>query len=308
MSFSESDIPGLYGKVAIVTGGNSGIGKQTVAVLAGKGAKVYLAARTKEKYEQAINEIHTSHPATVDAEIPFLQLDLSTAAGAKAAAEDFKTKESALHLLYNNAGVMGTPKGKLSSDGYEYQWAVNVFGPFVFTYHLLPVLEQTIENFAPFGGVRIINTASDGAKQAPKSGIPLDDPTVGSQNTRFECYGHSKLGTILITRQLARRYPSILSLAPHPGPVRSDLTRELGIPRPVMWILNRVVFKPVQYGALTQLYAGTTYSIDPSKNGSYLIPLAKFEDKLPHSQCYDDEFGEKVWDWNIEAMKKAGCE
>ncbi|KAJ3992094.1 NAD(P)-binding protein [Lentinula boryana] len=307
MSFSESDIPDLHDKVAVVTGGNSGIGKQTVAVLATKGAKVYLAARTKEKYEQAINEIHASHPAAVDAQILFLQLDLSTAAGAKAAAEEFKAKESALHILYNNAGVMGTPKGKLSSDGYEYQWAVNAFGPFVFTYHLLPVLEQTAEN-APFGAARIINTASDGAKQAPKSGIPLDDPTVGSSATRFECYGHSKLGIILITRQLAERYPNILSLAPHPGPVRSDLTRELGIPRPVMWILNRVVFKPVQYGALTQLYAGTTTTIDHSKNGSYLIPLAKLEKKLPHSQCYDDQFGKKVWDWNMEAMKKAGCD
>lgn len=71
-------------------GGNSGIGKQTVTVLASKGARVYLAAHTKEKYEQAMNEIHTSYPATVNGEIHFLHLDLSTANGAKAAAEDFK--------------------------------------------------------------------------------------------------------------------------------------------------------------------------------------------------------------------------
>ncbi|KAH7878932.1 uncharacterized protein C8R40DRAFT_1158869 [Lentinula edodes] len=300
MSFSISDIPDPHGKVVIVTGGNSGIGKETVTVLASKGARVYLAARTKEKYEQAMNEIYTSHPATVNGEILFLHLDLSTANGAKAAAEDFKSKESVLHVLYNNAGVMGTPKGKISSDGYEYQWAVNVFGPFVFTYwHLLSVLERTAEN-APCGTARIINIASDGAKQAPKRGIPLDDPTVGFNATRFECYGNSKLGTILIARQLAQRYPNILSLAPHPGPVQSSLTRELGIPRPIMWILNHVVFKP--------LYAGTAATIDSSHNGSFLVPLAKFEDKLPHTQCYDDEFGKRVWDWNVEAMKKAGAD
>ncbi|KAJ3931122.1 MAG: hypothetical protein NXY57DRAFT_962070 [Lentinula lateritia] len=92
MSFSESDVPDLHGKVVIVTGGNSGIGKQTVTVLASKGARVYLAAHTKEKYEQAMNEIHTSYPATVNGEIHFLHLDLSTANGAKAAAEDFKLK------------------------------------------------------------------------------------------------------------------------------------------------------------------------------------------------------------------------
>ncbi|KAK7460599.1 short-chain alcohol dehydrogenase [Stygiomarasmius scandens] len=202
---------------------------------------------------------------------------------------------------------MGTPKGKLSEDGYEFQWAVNVLGPFVFTHHLLPILLSTAENSPP-GTVRIINTASDGAKQAPKSGIPLDDPTVGSKATPFQCYGHSKLGNILITRQLAQRYPKIWSFAPHPGPVQSELIRELGIPGPVKWILNRVVFKPVQYGTLTQLFVGTSPSVDASKNGSFLVPLAKFESKLPHPQCSDDEFGKKVWEWNMQAMNKAGAD
>lgn len=117
------------------------------------------------------------------------------------------------------------------------QWAVNVFALFVFTYHLLPVLQSTAEA-SPLGSVRIINTASDGAKQAPKLGIPQSEPTVGSTATPFQCYGHSKIGVILLTRQLAKRHPKILSLAPHPGPVQSDLTRELGIPGPIMWILN----------------------------------------------------------------------
>ncbi|KAH8805496.1 NAD(P)-binding protein [Xylogone sp. PMI_703] len=307
MAFSEDDIPDLKGKVAIVTGGNSGIGKQTVAVLASKGAKVYLGARSQDKYVQALKEIHASHPTTINAEIEFLKSDLSSAAGAKAAAEEFKAKEDRLHLLYNNAGVMGTPKGTLSSDGYEYQWAVNVFGLFVFTYHLLPLLQSTAEKNPP-NTVRIINTSSSGAGQAPKKGIPLDEPTVGSTASPSQCYGHSKIGVILLTRQFAKRYPAILSLAPHPGPVQSNLTRELGIPGPVMWVLNRVVFKPVQYGTLTQLYAGTIPDISADKNGSYLVPLAKFENKLPHSQCYDDAFGERVWGWNMEAMRKAGAD
>ncbi|KAK7460600.1 short-chain alcohol dehydrogenase [Stygiomarasmius scandens] len=91
MPFSEADIPDLAGKTIIVTGGNSGIGKQTVAVLASKGAKVYLAARSEDKYKQALADIHNSHPDSVKAQIEFLKLDLSTAAGAKAAAEDFKS-------------------------------------------------------------------------------------------------------------------------------------------------------------------------------------------------------------------------
>lgn len=150
---------------------------------------------------------------------------------------------------------MGTPKGQKSSDGYEFvsppsttsptsctdvtiqQWAVNVLGPFVFTYHLLPLLQSTAAASPP-NTVRIVNTSSDGAKQAPKTGIPLDEPEVGTSATPFQCYGHSKLGNLLLTRQLAERYPEIVSLAPHPGPVQSELIRELGIPGPVKWILN----------------------------------------------------------------------
>ncbi|KAI0413574.1 NAD(P)-binding protein [Xylaria grammica] len=307
MAFSEADIPDLTGKIAIVTGGNSGIGKQTVAVLAAKGAKVYLGARSHDKYIEAVADIHASYPSTKASHIEFLETDLASAAGAKSSAERFKSKEKHLHLLYNNAGVMGTPQGMLSSDGYEYQWAVNVFGPFVFTYHLLPVVLSTVE-ISPPGSVRIVNTSSDGAKQAPKSGIPLDDKTVGSSAGRFERYGISKIGVILLTRQFAQRYPAILSFAPHPGPVQSNLTRELGIPWPIMWILNRVVFKPVQYGALTQLFAGTASQLGEKHSGSYLVPLAKLETRLPHLQCYDDDVGAKVWEWNVAAMKAAGAD
>ncbi|KAI0435451.1 NAD(P)-binding protein [Xylaria sp. FL1042] len=307
MMFSEADIPDLTGKIVIVTGGNSGIGKQTVAVLAAKGAKVYLGARSHDKYTEALKDIQTSHPSTKVSLIEFLEVDLASAAHAKASAERFKAREEHLHILYNNAGVMGTPQEKISSDGYEYQWAVNVFGTFVFTHHLLPILQSTAEMSSP-GTVRIINTSSDGAKQAPKSGIPLDDKTVGSSASRFQRYGQSKIGIILLTRQLAKRYPAIISLAPHPGPVQSNLTRELGIPGPVMWILNRVVYKPVQYGALTQLFAGTTSAIGKASNGFYLVPLAKFESRLPHPQCYDDDFGTKVWEWNMSAMKAASAD
>ncbi|KAI1746658.1 NAD(P)-binding protein [Xylaria castorea] len=307
MAFSEADIPDLAGKTAIVTGGNSGIGKQTVAVLATKGAKVYLGARSHDKYIAALGDIHASYPSTKNSNIEFLEVDLSSAASAKASAERFKSKEEYLDILYNNAGVLGTPQGMLSTDGYEYQWAVNVFGTFVFTHHLVSVLLRTVEARPPYS-VRIINTSSDGAKQASKSGIPLEEKTVGSSATRFQRYGHSKIGVILLTRQLAKRYPAILSLAPHPGPVQSNLTRELGIPGPIMWILNQVVYKPVQYGALTQLYAGTAPGLTEGSNGSYLVPLAKFETRLPHPQCYDDYFGAKIWDWNMAAMKAAGAD
>ena len=228
-----------------------------------------------------------------------------------------------------------------------------MFAPFVFTFNLLTLLQDTAQGLTA-GTVRIVNTTSDGASAAAKSGIPLDDPMVGRDSSRFQAYGQSKVGVILLTRQLARRYPAILSLGPHPGHIQSNLTRELEIPSPVMWILNvscpgrredgtccaglcmgstssnltpflqRTVFKAVEYGALTPLFAGTG-SISMGRNGSFLIPLAsvqgithlcaatdclsrKFESKPPHPQCSDDEFGEKIWEWNMAAMRKSGTD
>ncbi|EGO03075.1 hypothetical protein SERLA73DRAFT_176596 [Serpula lacrymans var. lacrymans S7.3] len=308
MPFSENDVPDLTGKIAIVTGGNSGIGKQTVAVLLSKGAKVYVAARSEAKAKQAIKELQEARPETKKGQVEYITLDLSEAKKAKAAAIDFKQRESRLHLLFNNAGIMGVPKGSKSPDGYELQWATNVFGPFVFTHHLLPVLKATAADSPP-GTVRIINTSSSGAGQAPKKGepIPLDDPTVGAganPASPSACYGHGKLGDILWTRELAKRHKDIWSFAPHPGPVQSDLIRHMGIPGPVVWCLNRVVFKPVEYGALTQIFAGTSPTITADKNGSYLVPLAQFTNSLPHPRANDDALGKKVWDWCEKAMNQ----
>ncbi|KAJ5594877.1 uncharacterized protein N7459_001085 [Penicillium hispanicum] len=305
MAFSESDIPDLSGKIAIVTGGNSGIGLQTAKVLARRNAHVYLACRTREKYEAALSEIHRMNPGIPTANICFLELDLSSLARAKRGADRFTAQEKDLHILYNTAGVMGTPKGKVSSDGYEYIFAVNTLALFVFTQALLPTLESTASSSPP-GTVRIINTASSGAGQASRAGIPLHDPTIGAGMSPFQCYGHSKIGVVLLTRQFAKRHPHILSFAPHPGPVQSNLIRELRIPGPVLWVLNRIVFKPVSYGALTQLYAGTAPSLTGKENGSYMVPLAKIGSKLPHPQCSDDAFGDQLWEWCKNEMKKLG--
>ncbi|KAL0572016.1 short-chain alcohol dehydrogenase [Marasmius crinis-equi] len=303
MPFSESNIPDLQGKVVIVTGGNSGIGKQLVKVLASKRAKVHLAARSEEKFKQAVEDIGDN-----SGEIEFLKLDLTTAKGAKEAAEEFKSKESSLHILFNNAGMMGTQNGVLTEDGYELRWATNAFCPFVFTYHLLPILERTAEASPP-GTVRIVNVASDSPKRLSKNdGIPLDDATVGQKASMTQCYGYSKIGNILITRELAKRYPKIWSFAPHPGTVQTEFMVKLGIPRIVLWLLDGLLFKSVEYGALTPLYAGTSQDIEGTRNGKFLMPVARFEDRLPHPQAGDDEFGAKLWEWNIAAMKKAGAD
>ncbi|KAF8659670.1 hypothetical protein AX16_001811, partial [Volvariella volvacea WC 439] len=120
--FSVDDIPDLTGKVVIVTGGNTGIGKETVKALLAHNAKVYLAARSQEKASQAIKDLLQE----TGKEAIFLKLDLSDLKSIKRSAEEFQSKEKELHILFNNAGVMFPPVSEITTDGYDLQFGTNV--------------------------------------------------------------------------------------------------------------------------------------------------------------------------------------
>jgi len=126
--FTVKDIPDLSGKVIIVTGANTGIGKETAKALLSHNAKVYIAARSKEKAEQAIADLKDQ----TGKEAIFLKLDLSDLNSVKAAAEEFQSQEKALHVLFNNAGVMMPPMDQLTTQGYDLQIGTNTLGPFYF--------------------------------------------------------------------------------------------------------------------------------------------------------------------------------
>jgi len=185
------DIPDQSGKVAIVTGGNTGIGKTTCQVLLAKGAKVYMGARNQEKAEEAINDLKK---ATGKEDIHWLQMDLADIASVREAAERFKRQEKELHMLINNAGIMATPFA-LTRDGYEMQWGTNVVGHFVLTKCLLPVLEETASR-APPGTVRVINITSQGHKMAPGCGIVFNV-------WRLRAGGGSQSGAVMACLSLA---------------------------------------------------------------------------------------------------------
>ncbi|KAF8572894.1 hypothetical protein K439DRAFT_1377110, partial [Ramaria rubella] len=210
-------------------------------------------------------------------------------------------------------GTIAPPKGSKSVDGYELSWATNAFGPFVFTHHLLPLLISTAESLPP-GTVRIINTASDGAAESPKEVIPISDPTMGTGSVFYKNYGRSKLGALLWTRELGRRYTEkgIWTFGPHPGVIRTDihtlwLTNYLGVPKPLTSLWKTAFAKPVEYGALTILYAGTSPEVTAAQSGGYLVPIAKFSDKLPHPKASDAKLQTQVWEWLEKAMEAAGA-
>ncbi|KAN0116537.1 NAD-P-binding protein [Russula decolorans] len=301
-TWAAADVPDQAGKVVIITGGSGGIGQETARVLLSKGAKVYIAARSQEKSQKAIDELKKE---TGNESVFFLKLDLSDLFAIKAAAEEFVDKESELHVLYNNAGVMYTPVDKVTEQGYDMQFGTNVLGHFYLTKLLLPVLTATAKN-SPAGTVRVVNVSSLSHYNRAPEGIRWSSVSPGNNSLEareklgtIKLYGQSKLGNILFSNELARRYggEGIVSISLHPGVIKTDLTRYLGT---LVQRLGRMIAYPVSYGAISSLYAGTAPAAS-ELNGKYLTTWARVT--LPDSQALDSELGKKMWEWCEEQDK-----
>ncbi|OAX40438.1 NAD(P)-binding protein [Rhizopogon vinicolor AM-OR11-026] len=293
--FSVDDIPDLTGKVTIVTGGNTGIGKETAKALLVHNAKVYVAARSQEKVEAAIRDLKNS----TGKEAIFLKLDLGDLKSVKAAAEEYLSKETKLDILFNNAGVMAPPIDLLTTDGYDLQFGTNVLGHFYFTKLLLPALIATAKS-APDGKARVITTSS--SAHVLTSSLNFDtfkDSPARRKLSPFDLYGQSKHGNVVQAFELARRYASegIVSIPLNPGNIKTDLARHM--PSLQRSILNQFLYD-VEHGALTQLYAGTVPEA-VEFNGKYLVPWARVGPTRKDAE--DPKIGEALWNWLEEQVK-----
>ncbi|KAF8483435.1 NAD(P)-binding protein [Russula ochroleuca] len=300
-TWTAENVPDQTGKVVIITGGNSGIGKETARVLLSNGAKIYIATRSKEKSEAVIEELKRE---TGKESIFFLQLDLSDLVSVKTAAEEFISRESELHTLYNNGGVYAVID-KLTSQGFDMQFGTNVLGHFYFTKLLHPLLTVTAKN-SPQGSVRVVNVSSIGHYVVPPDGIqwstlsPGDDYlAVGKKIGALKLYGQSKLGNILFSNEFARQYggEGIVSISVHPGNINTDLARNASA---FTKILGRIITYPVSYGAINSLYAGTSPAAS-ELNGKYVTAWARVT--LPHQRALDTDLGKKLWEWCEEQVK-----
>jgi len=301
-TWTAADVPDQMGKVVVITGGSGGIGQETARALLAKGAKVYIAARSQEKSQKAIDKLKEE---TGKDAVFFLKLDLTDLVAVKSAAEEFLGKESELHGLYNNAGVMYAPIDKITEQGYDMQFGTNVLGHFYLTKLLLPVLTATAKN-SPAGTVRVVNVSSVAHIQGPPEGIRWSSILPGNDSLEARkklgtkrLYGQSKLGNILFSKELARRYggEGIVSISLHPGIINTDLVRHTGTR---MQRLIQTVAYPVSYGAISSLYAGTARAAG-ELNGKYLTTWARVT--LPNRQALDSELGKKMWDWCDEQVK-----
>ncbi|OZJ04151.1 hypothetical protein BZG36_03127, partial [Bifiguratus adelaidae] len=191
----------LKGKVAIVTGPNSGIGLETSRVLAMYQAKVIIPCRTMAKAEGAIEEIKKTVPK---ADLIPMQLDLGDLSSVRAFAQAFLDLNLPLHILINNAGIMGCPKS-YTKDGFEAQFGVNHLGHFLLT----SLLSDRLKASAPS---RVVIISATGAKfWCPASGIDFDDLQAEKSYQSFKRYGQSKLANILHAKELQRRFDAALT-------------------------------------------------------------------------------------------------
>lgn len=210
----ESDAR-IDGKVVIITGANTGIGKQTAIDLAKRGGRVYIACRDPVRGLEALKEIQDISESS---NVHFLQLDLAQMESIRQFSKRFHAAESQLHILINNAGVMACPKAQ-TRDGFEMQIGTNHMGHFLLTNLMMDLLKQS----AP---ARVITVSS---LYHHLGYINKNDLNSEKHYWRWLAYGQSKLANILFSRELARQLEGtgVTSNALHPGAVNTELTRNL---------------------------------------------------------------------------------
>ena len=259
MSWTESDVPPLTGKIALVTGANSGLGLENTRALAGRGATVIMAARNAEKVKRARDEILARHPA---GQLDFRQLDLASIESIDRFAASVLEDYDQLDILINNAGVMALPERR-TTDGFEMQLGTNHLGHYVLTSRILPLLVGS-------QGSRVVSVTST----ARLFGRPIDrsNPNLEGTYDKWRAYGQSKLANVHFALGLEQRFRaagvSSASLVAHPGLAATELqvnTAREGGGKSSEQMARRYGMSSAD-GALSQLRAAT----DPEASGGEL--------------------------------------
>lgn len=268
----------LNGKVALVTGANSGIGRVTARELALRGYHVFLACRSEDKTRPVLDEIARRSAGSAKAE--FLSLDLGDLASVRRCAATFLARRLPLHVLICNAGVSGQ-KG-LTPSGFELTFGICHVGHFLLTQLLTPVLRTS----AP---ARVVVVASKMHRWTRK----LDFEWVHDRSSGTGAlpeYSRTKLANILFAKELGRRLAGtgVTTYALHPGIVASDIWR--GLPGPLAWLIKRHMIS-VEQGAATSLFCATSPSVQNESGGYYDTCR-----KVPSSPLSEDsELARSLW-------------
>jgi NAD(P)-dependent dehydrogenase (short-subunit alcohol dehydrogenase family) len=289
-NWTTSDIPEQTGRVAVVTGANTGLGYHAAAALAQTGAHVVLAVRNLEKGNHALARIVAAHP---DADVTLQELDLGSLASVRAAAAALRKAYPRIDLLINNAGVMWTPK-QVTADGFEMQFGTNHLGHFALTGLLL-------DKLLPVRGSRVVTVSSMGHRI--RAAIHFDDLQWEHRYDRYAAYGQSKLANLLFTYELQRRLAeqdtNTVAVAAHPGASSTELGRSAPtLIKPLFALADTFLFQNAAMGALPTLRAATDLDVE---GGQYYGPDGLGEQRghpkvvSSSAQSHDEDLQRRLW-------------
>jgi NAD(P)-dependent dehydrogenase (short-subunit alcohol dehydrogenase family) len=294
--WTVADIPSQRGRVAVVTGANSGIGWNTALELARAGGEVIMTARTEAKGQDAVARIRKELPKAM---VRFELLDLASLRSVREFAARV-SRAGRLDLLVNNAGVMRIPVRQTTEDGFEAQMGTNFVGPFALTLLLMPAL---LKSETPR-----VTTVSSGAAKMGMKRIRFEDMQWGNGYKPWNAYCQSKLADLMLTTELARRSVEagkpVLSTAAHPGYARTNLQTS-GPGRALNGVENFVqnrISQDSAHGALPTLRAATEAGLAQT---SYFGPSGMFEltgdpVAIPMPKTVRSEDALRLWDMATE--------
>jgi NAD(P)-dependent dehydrogenase (short-subunit alcohol dehydrogenase family) len=297
MKWKEKNIPNLNGKVIIVTGGNSGLGYESVRALAENGARVIMACRSFKKGEKAKAKIDQA-----EGTIEVMRLDLQDFESIKAFAEAFKKKYSRLDVLMNNAGIM-IPPYKLTSAGVESQLATNHLGHFMLTALLLDVIKATPQS-------RVVSVSSL-AHRKGEFDVNHINYNEGADYDPMVAYRRSKLANLFFAYELQRFFETqnidAISVVAHPGVAPTNLANHTmsflvqSLVRP----MARLLLQRVRIGALAQLRAAVDADV---KGADFYGPCGKGEWRgapvlvQSNDLSHDEDIAKQLWQYSEKVI------
>jgi len=288
-NWTPANIPDLTGRIAIVTGANSGIGFETAAALARKGVAVIMACRNLQKAQPAASQIRRSNPP---GPLDVIRLDLGDLESVRRFVTIFRERYDRLDLLINNAGIMHPPFEQ-TTQGFESQFGVNHLGHFALTGQLLDMLMQT-------PGSRVVTVSSVAHRMGR---INFADLNWEKRYLAWLAYGQSKLANLLFAYELQRRLAAsgsgILSVAAHPGWTATNLQAQSAL----SMFFNPIIGQKPPMGALPTLYAATA---DGVQGGEYFGPDGFFELRgypkrvTSNARSHDEAVAARLWQVSVD--------
>ena len=276
----ENTSGSMNGKVVLITGGTSGIGKASAVALASMGAEVVVIGRNEERGERAAEEIRRE---SGNEKVSLMLADLSVQADVRRLAEEFKERHGRLDVLVNNAGLVQSQRTE-TPDGIETQLAINHLTPFLLTNLLLDLLRASAPS-------RIVTVSSDAHRWAK---LDLDDLQSRKRYRGMQVYGTTKLANILFTRELAERLEGtgVTANAMHPGGVNTNFGNNQRGPMSLLFRAFKPFMRTPEQGADTLIYLASSLEVE-GMTGKY---LADRKVKVASDAAYDETLQKKLWE------------